>query len=211
MTQLTDAQIEVAHIIFGLPEANGYALAGGAALLATGTITRPTRDLDAFVEARSAHPRGDVAPLAEALTQALDADGWTVHVARLHQTFTRLLIDKNEHSIEVDLAVDSPRLFPLAIVTGIPMLDARDLAARKILAAVDRAEGRDFTDLQALQRHHARSDIILWAQQLDPGLTQAAIADAFSQIERLDDIDLPTTEASATRKLFASWASELSS
>ncbi|MEM8922364.1 MAG: nucleotidyl transferase AbiEii/AbiGii toxin family protein [Actinomycetota bacterium] len=197
--------------MFGLPEAADYALAGGAALLATGTITRPTRDLDAFVEAQPAHPPGDVAPLTEALTRTLGAEGWSSHVVRSHQTFTRLLVSKEEHSVEIDLAVDSPRLFPLTVVAGIPMLDTRDLAARKILAAVDRAEGRDFTDLEALQRHHERSDIVRWAYQLDAGLARAVIADAFSKIDRLDDIDLPSTDTSATRKLFATWATELGS
>jgi hypothetical protein len=42
----------VADVLFGLPEAVGYALAGGAALILRRVITRETADLDAFVAAR---------------------------------------------------------------------------------------------------------------------------------------------------------------
>lgn len=46
MSELDPAQTEIAHLLFGLPEAAGYALAGGGALIVNGTIERPTRDID---------------------------------------------------------------------------------------------------------------------------------------------------------------------
>jgi hypothetical protein len=45
---LTDFQIEVARIFFGLPASDGFLLAGGGALLASGLTDRPTHDLDFF-------------------------------------------------------------------------------------------------------------------------------------------------------------------
>ena len=45
---LTPLQEHVAAIIAGLTEAEGFALAGGAALIARGDVQRQTRDLDFF-------------------------------------------------------------------------------------------------------------------------------------------------------------------
>jgi hypothetical protein len=45
---LTDFQIEVARLFFGLPASDGFLLAGGGALLASGLTDRPTHDLDFF-------------------------------------------------------------------------------------------------------------------------------------------------------------------
>ncbi|MCP3935188.1 MAG: nucleotidyl transferase AbiEii/AbiGii toxin family protein [Actinomycetia bacterium] len=209
MKRLTPAQLEIATTLFALPEATDYALAGGAALLAHETIDRPTRDLDAFVQARPIQPPGDVGPLTTALTQALEHRGWTVTPIRTHQTFTRVTATRDDEAVEIDFAVDSPRLFPTRDIDGIPMLDQRDLAARKILAILDRAEGRDFTDLEALQHSYDREDIIDWARQLDIGIAREAIADAFRQLDRLNDAELPTDTPARTRQLFADWRAKL--
>jgi hypothetical protein len=45
---LSRLQEQVAAIIAGLDEAEGFALAGGAALIARGDVERRTRDLDFF-------------------------------------------------------------------------------------------------------------------------------------------------------------------
>lgn len=148
-------------------------------------------------------------PLYNALAAELGSHGWAVEPVRLHQTFVRLIATRGVDAVEIDLAVDSPRLFPITTIEGIPLLDPRDLAARKVLAILDRAEGRDFTDLEALQRRYDRADIVSWAQQLDSGITQSAIARAFGQIGRLDDTDLPTTDSPQTRHTFATWIAEI--
>lgn len=45
---LSPLQEQVAEIIAGLDEAEGFALAGGAALIVRGDVRRRTRDLDFF-------------------------------------------------------------------------------------------------------------------------------------------------------------------
>ena len=45
---LSPLQERVAEIVAGLDEAEGFALAGGAALIARGDVQRQTRDLDFF-------------------------------------------------------------------------------------------------------------------------------------------------------------------
>lgn len=213
MSRLTSLQQEVARILFGLPESAGFALAGGSALVALGVIDRPTRDLDAFVAAHAGDPPGDVGPLATALDAALIGSGWGVEVVRRHQTFVRLVASNGDESIEVDLAVDSPPTFPVQMVDGIPVLASQDLGARKVLAVLDRAEGRDFTDLWILAREHGRAEIIVWARQLDAGVTTGQIAAAFDHLDRLHDDELPCEgpDRSAVRAWFASWSERLRS
>lgn len=46
--QLTTFQVDLAGIFFALDEAEGYFVAGGAALLASDLIARSTEDLDLF-------------------------------------------------------------------------------------------------------------------------------------------------------------------
>jgi hypothetical protein len=174
-------------------------------------VDRLTRDVDAFIAAEPGNPPGDVRPLAASFTAALAAEGWTVVLVRDHVTFARLLATLDRETIEVDLAVDSPPLFPLQRVDDIPALTAEDLAARKILAILDRTEGRDFTDLWALSTRLGRPECIAWAQQLDSGVSEHDIADAFDRLKRLGDDELPCDEAqrAPVRRWFAEWTQEL--
>jgi len=211
VNRLTAIQSEAARIIFDLSEADGFALAGGSALVALGIVDRTTRDIDAFVAARRTTPPGDVGPLATAIEAALTERGWTVTVVRRHVTFTRLLATIRDETIEIDLAVDSPLIFPIEHVDGLPTLSPQDLAARKVLAILDRAEGRDFTDLWALALRFSRPECVRWAKQLDSGVADEDIARAFGRLARLDDNELPCIESErpTIRNRFAEWATEL--
>ncbi len=213
MSGLTDSQQEVARILFGLPESTGFALAGGSALVALGVIDRPTRDLDAFVAARAGDPPGDVGPLAATFSATLAGAGWDVEAVRQHQTFVRLVASRDDDSIEVDLAVDSPPIFPVEVVNGIPTLAPQDLAARKVLAVLDRAEGRDFTDLWTLAREHGQTETIAWVRQLDDGVSASQIAAAFDQLTRLRDDELPceSSDRPIVREWFTTWSEHLRS
>lgn len=48
MSGLTEFQAEVVQLFFSLPASDGFLLAGGGALLASGLTTRLTEDLDFF-------------------------------------------------------------------------------------------------------------------------------------------------------------------
>lgn len=211
MNRLTPLQREAARLLFGLPESAGFALAGGSALVALGVIDRPTRDLDAFVAAQREDPPGDVSPLVDAFESALAGHGWSVEVIRRHTTFARFVATFDGGTIEIDLAVDSPPLFPIEHVDEVPTLAPEDLAARKVLAVLDRAEGRDFTDLWTLAQRCGRDECIAWAQQLDPGVTDTSVAHAFDQLARLrdDELPCPAREQPDVRQWFAEWSREL--
>lgn len=210
---LTPEQRVVARLLFGLPEAAGYALAGGSAIVALGFVERLTRDLDAFVPASPGASVGNVANLAAALEVRLRADGWEVTEVRRHPTFCRLLVVGDTGSLEVDLAVDSPPMFDLVLVDGIPVLSPEDLAARKVLAVIDRAEGRDFTDLWALAHALGRETCVSLAMSLDSGIDRLAVAESFRLIERLADDELPCEPSarSLVRRDFEAWRAALSS
>lgn len=211
MSGFSEAQHAAARLLFDLPEARGFALAGGSALLALGTIDRPTRDIDAFVAAKAETPPGDVGPLVAALCDRLLAEGWEVAIDRELVTFARLVVTRNGDAVEIDLAVDSPPLFPLEAVDGLPVLSGPDLAARKVLAILDRAEGRDFTDLCALAERYSQAECIQWAQELDAGVRALDIAMAFRKLERLGDADLPCSSAAVPplRTWFERWSTDL--
>lgn len=70
---LSSLQEHVATVLARLPEAEGFALAGGGALIARGAVDRSTRDLDFFADDADA-----VDHLLPALEAALAADGVAV-------------------------------------------------------------------------------------------------------------------------------------
>ncbi len=211
MTGLSEGQLQVARLLFDLPEARDFALAGGSALLALGTIDRATRDIDAFVAAKAETPPGNVGELAAALRDRLLAEGWAVEIDRRLVTFARFVVTRDAEAVEIDLAVDSPALFPLEVVDGLPVLSGPDLAARKVLAVLDRAEGRDFTDLKALAEQFSKDECIRWARELDTGVRPSDVAAAMTKLDRLHDADLPCPPALAPglRSWFERWSAEL--
>ena len=77
MSDLLPVQRDLARLLFSLPEAAGYALAGGAALVVRQIVDRDTRDLDAFVAATPGPTPGTVDLLADAFTEAAQRAGWT--------------------------------------------------------------------------------------------------------------------------------------
>lgn len=176
--------------------------------MALDVIHRPTKDIDAFREARPGKQLGTVSHAADALAKALAQQGWVVTVHRRHETFARLHVSSPRGGVEIDLAVDSLRLFHRNRQWS-PVLSGKDLAARKILAIVDRAEGRDFTDLQALEARYSKTECVQWALAPDSGLTQQAIGHAFGHLDRLVDSELPTAEPDTTRAFFSGWRGEL--
>jgi len=107
--ELTTFQVEVAHAFFELEASEGYVVAGGAALIASELISRPTKDPDLFTSAP---------------------------VMSFHDspTFCRLVVTDRDDEVLVDLAVDSPpHLAPTMTLLG-PTLAPVELAGRKLLA-----------------------------------------------------------------------------
>lgn len=101
---LSGLQEDVAAIIVGLDEAEGFALAGGAALILRGEVRRTTRDLDFFGLTAEA-----VDALVPAVERALNAEGLDVRRIRTASGFARLLVERGEDVTESRQAKRSER------------------------------------------------------------------------------------------------------
>ncbi len=203
---LTDFQVEVARLFFAQPAAEGFLLAGGGALLASGLTTRPTEDLDFFGE----RGRADVALVREQFQSAASSAGWTVHAIQLSATFARLSV-RGSDLVVVDIAIDAPPGHPSVVSIAGPTFDPEELAGRKLVALFDRAEARDFADVFVLARWFGRSTLLVRAAEIDGGFDLEVLATMMRSLARFADEEIPTADATADaiRAYFANWADEL--
>ncbi len=130
---LTQLQLQVASIVGTLPEAEQFALADGAALIARGDIDRLTRDLDFF--GPSAVDVNQVVPIVE---EALRNAGLSVRRVREGSGFLRLEVSQVDDVTEVDFGSDF-RLLPIEQGPLGPTLAGEELAINKVLAVFGRS------------------------------------------------------------------------
>lgn len=204
---LTDAQHQALELFFGLDEAAGFVLAGGAALIATGLSSRPTHDIDLFT---ADHAHG-VTTAADAFEAACIGRGWSVERIRDSPTFRRLVIGAATAELLVDLAVDSPPLGTATITALGPTYPPDELAARKLLALFDRAAARDFVDAYALSARFDLDHLLGLAHQLDEGFDLTVFIDMLGSLDRYTDDDLAELGADpdAVRKFCEQWRNRL--
>lgn len=206
--QLTDLQVDLAAVFFALDAAEDYLVAGGAALLASDLIDRPTEDLDLF----AATPTTSVTPAKDAFVQALRERDCGVDLIQDGPTFCRMVVTRAGEETLVDLAIDSPpHSRPTITVLG-PTLAPLELAGRKLLALFGRAEARDFADIYVLAQHFGKEALIEQAQTLDAGFDLSVLAQMIRTIKRFDDQEIPLAadDLSIARTFFTDWAGELS-
>jgi hypothetical protein len=205
---LTAFQVEVAREFFALPSAQGFLLAGGAALAAHGLTARPTQDLDLF----TSPGRGDIqATLATFATAATERD-WSLEVVRQGETFARAVVRGGADAVVVDLALDStPQRPPTAKFVG-PTLDPDELAARKVVALFDRAEARDFSDVYELAARYGTGRLLELAAAEDAGFDIGVLATMLDSLSRFTDQEIPVpadTDVRAIREFFRRWSEQL--
>lgn len=204
---LSELQVAVAQIFFGLDEAAGFLVAGGAALVASELIARPTEDIDLFTAA----PTTSVSAASQALASALGDLGLGVLIVQDGPTFCRLVVSRAGEETLVDLAVDSPpHDRPTLTVLG-PTMAPLELAGRKLLALFGRAEARDFADVYVLAEHFGTQALIEEAQTLDAGFDLEVLAQMIGTLDRFDDDEIPLDphRRPLARTFFAEWSDEL--
>ncbi|MCY4621335.1 MAG: nucleotidyl transferase AbiEii/AbiGii toxin family protein [bacterium] len=157
---LTALQERTWRIIAALPEADGFALAGGSALILTGVVQRETSDIDVF----GAYPRSAI-PFAEAAQRVLTSEGLNPTVERWGDGFVRMRVTDGADTTYVDIAIDARRHPTVADPTG-QVLNIRELAADKMLALVGRVAPRYYIDMWAITQRHHISDVIDWASDI---------------------------------------------
>lgn len=180
---LTELQERVARIVGELPEARGFALAGGAALIVHGLTERSTNDLDYFTTA----PAG-VPTLHRAIEVALAEAGMTVTTATASDAFVRLKVVEGSAETLIDLAWDARMRPPIATDFG-AVLDEEELAADKVLAVFGRAQARDFLDVYGLSQRLGWERLYEFAEQKDAGLSPERLAESFGRIDVIDPND----------------------
>jgi hypothetical protein len=156
---LTPFQERIAAIISGLAEAEGFALAGGGALIVRGDVDRGTRDLDFF----GLTPES-VNGLAPAVELALTAAKIEVTTLQSNQGFVRLMASQGNERCEIDLAADA-RLFPIDTRPTVPTLTGEELAVDKVLAIFGRAEASSLP----WSPNTASSDSVNWLPRKTEG------------------------------------------
>ena len=209
MSNLTDFQTEVTRLFFSLPASNGFLLAGGGALLATGLTARPTQDLDFFGTPNLV----DLDAARDQFEAALDERTIACERVQDSSNFVRLRLSTADEVLLVDLAIDSPpERRPVMTIIG-PTFDPEELAGRKLAALFSRAEARDFTDVFELARQFDRRLILDRATEVDLGIEPEILATMMRTLSRFADDELPVEESrvAAVREFFRSWAEELES
>jgi hypothetical protein len=176
---LSPLQDRVARIVASLEEAEEFALAGGAALIARGDVDRRTRDLDFFGLTGAAVDR-----LVPAVEGALREAGLVVHRVQVNPGFARLIVESADDRTELDLGADA-RLFPVDPGQPAPMLNGEELAVDKVLALFGRAEARDFVDLLALEPRYGLDRLCELAAEKDRGFDLAIFAEMLGRFGRL--------------------------
>lgn len=193
---LTALQERILRIVADLPEAGGFALAGGAALIVHGIVERPTEDLDFFSTEGE-----DVARILPALDAALVSDGLRVAIERRQSGFARITVDDGADVTTVDLGYDF-RLRPAVRTPLGPVLSEEEVAADKTLTLFGRAEARDFIDVFHLAQRFGFDKLCELALAKDAGFSRPRLAEALGRFEHLDrehyDIDDDTFRALST-------------
>ena len=172
---LSELQQRVASLVFSLAEADGFALAGGGALIAHEVVDRTTRDLDCFGPTREAVDR-----LWPAIRDRLLGAGLKGRCAPVRSRFRQDVSDRpcnrRNHAGRCRLRSGHARGSHHAI-GSVRTLD--DLAGDKLLALFGRAAPRDFVDVHALRDHFTRRTLESLATAKDLGFNLAVRRDAF--------------------------------
>jgi Nucleotidyl transferase AbiEii toxin, Type IV TA system len=198
---LTQLQLQIASIVGNLPEADQFALAGGAALIARGDIDRLTRDLDFF--GPSAADVNRVVPVVE---RALGDAGLSVRRVRESPGFYRLEVMQADEVTEVDFGSDF-RLLPIEQGPIGPTLAGEELAINKVLAVFGRAEARDFADLSVLTKRYGLEHLLQRAADKDPGFDRQVFTQMLERFNRLprDEFEISDEEFQVLTRTVDHW------
>lgn len=185
---LTSLQQRVCGIVADLPEAETFALAGGAALNVHGIVDRATDDLDFFTP-----DVVDVRVLADAARSALGREGLNVVTERSSTDFVRLRAHDGENGLAIDFGISGRAFQPATTPSG------RVLAGDKLLALFGRAEPRDFVDVHALAARFGLENLYPYAEDKDPGFSLGYLRDAVAVFDHRPRQAFPLTDPDDAR------------
>lgn len=203
---LSDLQRRIATILAELPEASGFVMAGGGAIIVRGAVHRLTRDLDYF----TIDPV-EVDQLLPVLEDALRDAGLQVVREQAAPGFARLLVAVgDDEQTRVDLGTDARLLPPEQSEYG-NILSAEELAVDKVLAIFGRAEARDFLDLAAFEPAWGLQHLCQLAAEKDRGFRLDVFRQMLARFDRLarDEFDVDDDGYNNLRTTLKHWADQI--
>lgn len=166
-----------------LPDGSAFTFTGGTCLSAFFLRHRKSLDLDFFTGTEEI-----LLPFSRRLEEALRAERMSVERTRGLHSFVELFATREEESVGIHLALDSPfRIgepsdcpeFPGLRISGL-----EDLAADKLLALFGRAALRDFVDVYFLARERfTKAELSVMARRKDPGFDPYWLGVAMERVE----------------------------
>lgn len=184
---LTGFHLRVAQLLGEALGELGFGLGGGYGLQAHRIADRPSKDLDAYVDALDV----EVFAAAErALCERLEAAGLGAQVVSRDDWFRAILVSgpNPDDRVVVDLGYDYRENPPVTIEGIGPVLDVEDIVTGKVRALVDRGVERDYSDIGSIldAGQWTIHDLFGKAQSIFPNLTKAEFADRLGRADRLD-------------------------
>ena len=206
---LSEIQLRAATIVLALPEADGFALAGGAALVIHEAVDRGTKDLDCFGPSTDA-----VNALVGPAMAALADEGLTVQVVVRHDGFAKAHRRRRNrsHAARLRLRPCNARTRGLDRRSG--SAPARPCGRQTPCVVrprrVSRLRGRCRPP-----RPFRQDDLCAIARSKDLGFNLDVLADAFGVLPRYDRDDeypaLTDDEHLTLLRIFADWQQEIRS
>jgi predicted nucleotidyltransferase component of viral defense system len=165
-----------------------FILTGGGALVGFHLRHRTSDDLDLF-----AKPPVTIEEGRRALEAAADSIQCSVTSLRLAPEFQRLLVQRGDEAVIVDLVIDrAPDIDEVAERDGVRVHSVREIAANKICALLGRGEIRDLIDLRALLATGLDlQDVVADAERKDGGVSAATLAWILDGVRVGKDVRLP--------------------
>jgi len=210
---LTPVQEAFLQVFAELPDRDQFYLTGGTALAEFYLGHRLSYDLDFFTGVD-----GLVQPLSFQLEIFAEKHDLGIQVVRRFTTYVEFLVTREEETLKIDLALDSPfRLeSPVLCAPGIYVNNFTDLCVDKLLAYYGRAEPRDAVDLYFILQSESPQTLFDQAAQKDPGFDAYWFAIALNRcLDFPDEPDrwpvkmLVDWNPKSVKSLFQTWAIRL--
>lgn len=212
---MEDRHRKIARVALGAAGKFSLALAGAYAIQAHGIGSRPSGDVDLFVNWAC---RDDFNEAMNTVIAALEAEGMEVTVVAQAQTFARLLVTDPAAGGEpdkVEVAADWRSHEPVTLEIG-PVLHADDAVANKMAALYGRALARDFLDVDAIlaSGRYSRERLLELAAAADEGFDRQMFADALRALTQITDAafteyGVRAEDITSLRHRFAAWRDSL--
>ena len=167
---------------------NRFFLSGGAALVGFYFGHRETHDLDLFTL------ENEIENGFRLVNETAKELGASVESIQTSPDFRRLLVNRNDEAIVVDLVREY--VFQISdekpVINGIRVDSPEEILANKLCALLSRSEIRDLIDVRELENAGFNLENALqFAAKKDSGLTPAQLAWVLNQIKFSDNLQPP--------------------